>query len=399
MLKCKRFYVAGLLKQLGPLFVAAITSSLVSVAVVKELPLSRTPHSALRFRPTQLLSLWFTTNDFAEASTPSNSTITISPDGTNIQSAIDALPLSGGVVELAPGTYTFSSPIYVRSNLTIEGPRSAILTPTGNFGAFQNSGAVSNLTFRGFTLTASGISLSNADYVTVQGVEFLNTGSTAISFQDPSTHIQILDNQCENPATYFCIALGSSPSPNPQDYDWIIRGNMMTNCATNCILVLSGSHIIIAENVVNGCGDTCIEMGTGTSQGVITGNIVDSITSTSTVPIVGISTRSSQYDVVVGNSVSGNSNDVNGVCYLAWHGSVPGETQEERYYAYLANISANCQTGFQSTNTNHFIIGGFDFENNSNPALIDRAASSFVALPSMGIRPVGLPGDKLSPHR
>ena len=328
-----------------------------------------------------------------------NPILLASPGGLNIQDAINALPESGGIIELSPGVYTLTASISMRSNVTIEGPRSAIVSPEMNFGAFTNSESISNVTFHGFTLKASGIALANVDQVSVESMAFLNTESTAVNFMDPVTHISILDNYCEAPTSYFCFAIGSSASPNPQDSDWIIRGNTMQDCAANCILVRGGKHIVIAENIASGCGDTCIEVGTGTSQAVVSANVVDTSASTTAVPIVGISTRSSQHNAVVSNSVNGNPDDTNGNCYLAWHGSETGESQAERYNLYVGNVASNCFIGFKTANANHFTVGAFDFSKTGTAARLDRWSLDHVELPSRGDARVIMPtGAHLHPE-
>lgn len=377
---------------LSNLALILITSALSALATSSlTLSTQRADKSFLRTLSTKLglmsTSLLMSADGVAvQASTENESIVTVSPSSSDIQAAIDGLPASGGIVQLSPGTYNFSSPISIRSNLTIEGPRTAILAPTANFGAFVNSGRISNVVFRGFTLNTSGIALANVDHITVQNVDFLNTGSTAISFSDPINHIQILDNNCENPATYFCFALGSSASPTPQDHDWIVRGNTMTNCASNCILVISGTRIVIADNVINGCGDTCIEVGTGTSLATVTGNVVDTSTSDTAAPLVGISTRSSKYSVVSGNSVRGNLADKGGACYLAWHGGYAGEIQKEENDIYVGNISVNCPVGFKAANASRFLIGAFDFDANYRSIDVDKDSRNWMELRSLGPR-------------
>jgi parallel beta-helix repeat protein len=280
-----------------------------------------------------------------------------------------------GTLRLPPGTYPLASPVAIPSNCAIGGPRSAIVAPQLNFGAFKNVNPVSNVTFEGFTLTTSGISLPHGgDHITIRNMKFTATASTAVNIVDPASNILIEGNVCENPATYFCFAIGSSSGPDPGDHDWNISNNHMAHCAGNCILVQGGSGITIQGNTISGCGDTCIEVGMGTSLASVTGNSVDLSDSSLDLTLVGISTRSSRYAVVSGNKVVGNSSNRKGeLCYLGWHGSAPGETQLNEYVTYVGNECADCPKGLKFFQTNHVITGANHLENNATPVTMDRA--------------------------
>lgn len=326
--------------------------------------------------------MWSTVTGYAQ------NAIVYPPAGASLQNSINALPAAGGTVELSPGTYPVSTRISLKSNVAIRGPHTAILAPTGNVSAFGNTGSISNVEFDGFTLRTSGIALHNADHIVVKNVRFENTGSTAVSIGDTASNIQIINNVCENPATYFCFSVGGNTNaPIAGNHDVTISGNTMVNCASDCILVTSTSRVVISNNIVNLCGDTCIESGTGVQNVSITGNVVDISASTSD-NIVGISTRSNQYAVVSGNSVIGNpASSGRQSCFAAWHGSYPGETLLEQYVTYVGNQSSGCAIGLKTFQANHFTIAGNDFQNNAVPVSVDTSAggaNEWVELPSRG---------------
>lgn len=300
---------------------------------------------------------------------------------TTLNSAISAICRgSSAEVRLTPGTYNISSSITVPSHCQISGPRTAIVSPASNFGAFVNTGALTDVTLEGFTLQTSGINFSgNSDHITIRNMRLSTTGSTAIAVSGtpgtPGTtqaYITISGNDCESPATYFCIAIGQDNQPNSGSHDWKIENNHMTGCANNCLILQGASRFDVTGNTAQmvPSGDTCLEIGVGMSTGTVTGNTCDMSTANTSSGMVGISTRSAQHVSVTGNTVLGNT-VVTTNCFVAWHGNATNETQPEQDVTYVGNTGTNCTIGLKTFQANHFTVVGNHFQTDATAVSID----------------------------
>jgi hypothetical protein len=301
---------------------------------------------------------------------------------TSIASAVAAAcnGTTPGVVVISPGTWSFSSSITVPSHCTISGPRAAIVAPTSNFGAFMSSATLTDVVFDGFTLQTSGMAFSgNSDHVTIRNMKFLNTGSTAVSFNGTvgnpgTTHhdIKITNNECESPATFFCFAVGQDVQPNAGSFNVDVSLNKMKNCAGDCVITQGITGVTYTGNQVNLCGDTCLEVGVGDQVVTVSGNVVD-ISASVSGSIVGISSRSAQHVTVSGNTVRGNAGSSGTQnCLLAWHNG--GDAQAEQYFSYTGNTTTGCAIGLKIFQSDHFTIGGNEHQNDATPVSIDTTA-------------------------
>lgn len=163
-----------------------------------------------------------------------------------------------------------------------------------NIGAgssIKNSNGVTldGLSFRG---GSQGLTISGSDNVTVSRSIFTQQSSAGVSVQPgaPSHNVRIIDNQFRNTATgcnYLdpgnCSGrLGNGGIVSYMDYGarlyacdgCEIRGNTFSSVFNHAIsLKHSGRDISILDNLFNGCGRTCMELGQewggATVQGVV----------------------------------------------------------------------------------------------------------------------------------
>ena len=98
---------------------------------------------------------------------------------TVVQQALDALPVSGGVIQLISATYTFDATVSRSiNNVTIQGMNGTLITYTGSGAAFS-VGSQTGWVFKDFS-TAIGTTITNYDNALIQNVAI---GTTLISYQ------------------------------------------------------------------------------------------------------------------------------------------------------------------------------------------------------------------------
>lgn len=193
-------------------------------------------------------------------------------DTTAIQATVDALTTAGGTLKIAGGLRcAIASSVTLKANVRIE--------CEGNAGFKALSGATTLLS------ATAGI-----DNVEIRGCVFdLNAISTAraIKLTGSNTDIRIENNQVFGAATgsdsshYLAeVACGTSITVNAACY---IRGNTITGSNTaakndTCLGVKPTGFLgiqpamIIANNVVDKCGDSCVELQSGSNTFELLGN-------------------------------------------------------------------------------------------------------------------------------
>lgn len=188
-------------------------------------------------------------------------------DFANLQTAINALPTSGGTI-LVKGTYMVNpidSNIVVKSNVTIEGQgmNQTIIrwNASSNKGSFAGSGNVSNFVLQDLTVDrGDGFDLGGMNRnITIQRCKFNKI--VGITYRSMNVGL-IKNNIILNSVTSICI----SPPPYLCN-DIIICGNTIINATGDTILLGSCTvtNSIIENNTVLGAGDTVIDVTAGGS--------------------------------------------------------------------------------------------------------------------------------------
>ena len=212
---------------------------------------------------------------------PAQNPVVVNP-GESIVDALEMLPLEGGTIELAPGTYdVYETIITDRNNITIQGTHSAIVKHHAENGAWDACfeiphGGYRNITFKGFSTTSSYTysycRIFLADEVTNFTVENIyDTSHSAYlaavfsAQEDPrySKNIFFRDNIIENRGS-----LGTTFSENihfvnntlyrgtldinRNNEDMYVHDNYVIRQYDWCIRAHSGTNVYVYNNTLEG---------------------------------------------------------------------------------------------------------------------------------------------------
>ena len=195
-------------------------------------------------------------------------------DQAEIQSAIDALPASGGKVILLEGTYNISQVIHLnKSNVTIKGMGQATVLKR----SFKNNplwwigNEQSNICFRDFRIEGDYLEISNLG---IYGIALNNIIIEKIHIYNEfagihlknSNNITVRDcyitcSEQESATDYGIVIATPGGGYNQPNQYWKVYGNTVSNYKTG-IGVLQAEHCLIENNIITDCGIGCKVEGT-----------------------------------------------------------------------------------------------------------------------------------------
>jgi hypothetical protein len=194
-----------------------------------------------------------------------------SEDATDIQSAINSLPTSGGIVYLRAGLYELNGRhITVRTGLSLIGDgidKTIVrLYPVKSTGpecddAITSYTAVNNLLIENFTLIQNRFLLQHHGGIVLRGSPNYNITIKNMKVTDisgwaicPAYSTNLIIQNCNIQNTWTAIIAGYSQNV-------IIQGNSIKNTGGDGILLEEqASNILIADNYLENIGDTAIDI-------------------------------------------------------------------------------------------------------------------------------------------
>lgn len=216
--------------------------------------------------------------------------------GDNIQAAIDALPTSGGVVKLGPGTHTISSSLTLKSGVALigEGPQSTTVSYTGAAQAVKMNTPAT----RSYGVMVRGIKFSDAGTGTIGlDLESVSTGvfedviidgfTTAVELQGSNGYCvynRFVNVTAANATTGFVIGAAGSNSnsfiacrANVCTTGWNITDSnqnhlehcQIENCTTGVSITASGAALSNRNSVAFCRFESCTTNVDITSSNVI----------------------------------------------------------------------------------------------------------------------------------
>jgi len=257
------------------------------------------------------------------------------PDGsgdfTNIQSAINALPVGGGKIFIRNGTYTLSGLLITSDNVTLEGegwetiirgdPTDDLIRIFNTTGvviknlALLNDGAsccghrtieidtAQNVLIENVLFDSPGSNterqlwMTESSNITIENCKFQNNTTEAIFTWQNVDNLKIVDSTFDNTAGMKFTA----------GENLIITGNYINNNSISGTSGIWSTHtkVTVGNNVVENCPAQAIAvMG---NDGVVSGNVVTNIPATGT----GIySDAVTERLTVTGNTVNGGYNGI-----------------------------------------------------------------------------------------
>ncbi len=252
-----------------------------------------------------------------------------SGDYTDIQSAINALPASGGAVYIREGTYTVSSSIAVPSNVALIGAGTAtkiFLANGANTDVITASG-VHNVIIA--DLRIDGNKTNQTEYS--HGIEFTNVENSRIS-----------GCWVEEIYGYGIYFVGSSNN--------VITSNTVRSNSYSGIALNSSNNNIVMGNTVRSNGLNGIYLGYS-SNNVLTGNVFMNNSQTIAGNYNGIDLLGSDYNVITSNRSTDDQT-----------------AKTQRYGVYISAIG--CDNNLVATNV---LIG------NLSASLIDSGTGTLLA--------------------
>ena len=254
-----------------------------------------------------------------------------SGDYTDIQSAINALPASGGVVYIREGTYTVSSSIaIISSNVTLVGAGAATKIFLANganvdviSATWGQNIVIANLCIDGNkanqTAASSGIKFTNVENSRISGCRIEKSKDCGV-YLDSSSRNVITNSTVEsggNLGIYLSSSnnntvMGNTIESNSSDGIFCsgsnnntVMGNTIKSNSSDGIFCNGANNNTITGNTSESNGGSGIQL-YSSSNNSVTGNTIKSNGS------YGIMIASSNNNVVVGNVVMNNSKSVAG---------------------------------------------------------------------------------------
>ncbi len=281
---------------------------------------------------------------------------------TTIQAAINDLPAGGGEVYIPRGTYTPTAVTTIPSNVWVRGSGwGTIIQPTGNFDAFQNAGgAAGNTNLRvsdlkidctNQTSSGRGIYFQKVTSFTLTNLWIINARSIGILMENGCIDFDVSGNRIESTQAGTGIEGGNGPIAAASVItDGRITNNYVKGCSADGIFILGSAsasaygtaRITVANNIVDSCNDTAIEIGLGCQDCTVTGNVIR-LAATGTTGITGRGTFGCGYqnNVVFGNNSSTQT------AYLLWQQAGDNTISQNNHMSN--NLAYNCPIGFKST--------------------------------------------------
>jgi parallel beta-helix repeat protein len=205
-------------------------------------------------------------------------------DQTIINSAITALPSTGGIIYLLDGTFNTTDSITIaKSNVTLMG--------AGTSTIINRTGATTNSLIslgNGGTTAYSGITISDLSLVGTS-----NASTYAVTFNQSISYSTVRSVQM-NVNGYASVYLGAADAAHGDTYNTIAN---TTTIGTSAIDITNASNNLIANNK----GTKLIELDSSSKYNRIIGNNVDPGSGFAGI----IVWQSSAYNTVSGNTVNG----------------------------------------------------------------------------------------------
>ena len=220
-------------------------------------------------------------------------------DDVTIETAIAALPATGGTVVLLDGTYSIGDGAgdgidITKSNVTITGAgRSTVLQRQGD--TASNDGVI---TVGNGSTAYSGVVISN---LFIDGQETLYSGiqNVGILFTTDITQSTITNTWIDRNDGYGIYFLGSASDTANNN----ITGNVITNNDAVGIQISDSSHNRITNNHIEGnAGDGGVSIASSSNYNIIEGNNISSNSN------YGILVASGTYNSVLSNTFNSSSN-------------------------------------------------------------------------------------------
>jgi len=237
-------------------------------------------------------------------------TVIVAEDGSgdfiDIESAIDSLPNTGGVVYIKEGTYSISSGITItKSNVSILGAGSSTIINIANgetaFTLSADGFTIEDLYFVSTTAQgAEGIDISTYKHVKINRCSFIDF-TDSIYAASGSTDVVISNNYFEDPAGNAAIrTYGMCKITNNDIYHTLASETLQVGIEVN------GTHSSVIGNrvrITTAVDVNCIATSSSSSYNSFVSNILE----TTEVPEVsGISLAGgSSYNSVIGNIIIG----------------------------------------------------------------------------------------------
>lgn len=184
-----------------------------------------------------------------------------SNDSVEIQAAIDAANTAGGGVVFFPeGSYTLTSALVPKSNVTLEGEEGSIILFTG-INAIDSSAAVANFTVRNLIFNgqlgeSKGIYITDATstFIRIENCEFENMGTTGVAGRAIEIHAAnyVWIEGCNVHDCYSGIYVVNSNSA-------IIDKNQVRDIGPGAG---DGQNCIVVWATADSAGDTSVEFAT-----------------------------------------------------------------------------------------------------------------------------------------
>jgi parallel beta-helix repeat protein len=196
-------------------------------------------------------------------------------DQDTINDAINSVASAGGgSVYLAPGTYTVTSNVRLKKNITLIGQGEASIIKLADYASLLDAGIVrvkdnndrpNHVQLKNFTIDGNkdnnpgkknkyGI-YAEADYLVIDNIYMHDIPGYGIDPHEgdngsPSSFLQIINNRIENSghADYDCITLDMI-------YDSVVSNNTINGCGRHGInLVTSSERVNISNNIISNAG-------------------------------------------------------------------------------------------------------------------------------------------------
>jgi len=297
-----------------------------------------------------------------------------SGDYTDIQSAINALPASGGVVYIREGTYTVSSSIaIISSNVTLVGAGAATKIFLANganvdviSATWGQNIVIANLCIDGNkanqTAASSGIKFTNVENSRISGCRIEKSKDCGVYLDSSSRNV--ITNSTVESGGNLGIYLSSSNNNT-------VMGNTIESNSDDGIHLYSGSNnnTVMGNTIESNSSDGIFC--SGSNNNTVMGNTIESNSG------IGIYLYSgSNNNTVMGNTIKSNSSD--GIfCNGANNNTITGNTSESnggsgiQLYSSSNNsvtgntIKSNGSYGIMIASSNNNVVVGNVVMNNS----------------------------------
>lgn len=192
-----------------------------------------------------------------------------SGDFEDIQSAIDDLPASGGVVYIKEGEYRLKTAIIMKSYVSLIGAGYSTRIMSYELGSLISANeddyvSVSHLRLSGPTATR-GISFYDTNYCSVDNCWIDLFNGTAVHIGGTGRN----NNKVAN-----CFIIDAITGISLYSGYSLVSGNTIKNTTEDGLYIVNGKKNIVSNNLFINPGDSGIKLSAGASNTIITGNSI-----------------------------------------------------------------------------------------------------------------------------